>query len=73
MSNSAFFERLVQSAERISRHVYYPGKQQAVEQCVEDVEELSRLGRITAAQSEVLLDILLGAYRELALPSPLNA
>ncbi|MBV8233209.1 MAG: hypothetical protein JO329_24790 [Planctomycetaceae bacterium] len=73
MSNSVLFERLVKSAERIARHTCYPGKQQAVEQCVEDVEDLSRAGQITAAQSEVLRDILLGDCREPALPIPLNA
>jgi len=73
MSHSTFFERLVQSADRIAHHAYYPEKQQAVEQCVEDVEELSRSGRITVAQTEVLLEILVGSCREPALPTSFNA
>ena len=54
----SYFERLVTSAERIARHAAYPGKQQAVDHCVEDVEDLIASERITAEQGEILLDIL---------------
>jgi hypothetical protein len=68
MRDLAYFERLVRTVEMIARHAHYPGKQQAVEQCIEDVAELSRVGRITAEQSDLLLGIIRGSGPELALP-----
>ena len=62
----SYFERLVASAERIARHAAYPGKQQAVDHCVEDVKDLIALGRITADQGAILLDILLGTCPQVA-------
>jgi len=62
----SYFERLVASAGRIARHASYPGKQQAVDQCVADVEDLIASGRVTAAQGEILLDILSGACPQMA-------
>ena len=70
MRDLAYFERLIRSAETIARHAHYPGKPEAVEQCVEDVAELSRSGRITAEQGEVLLAIIRGP--ELALQAALD-
>jgi hypothetical protein len=58
---AAYFERLVATAKRITRHAAYPGKQQAVDHCVEDVEDLIASGRITADQGAILLEILSGA------------
>lgn len=58
---AAYFERLIASAKRIARHATYPGKQQAVEQCIHDVEDLISMERITAEQGEVLLEILSSA------------
>jgi len=58
---ASYFERLVATAKRIARHAAYPGKQQAVEHCVEDVEDLIASGRITADQGAILLEILSGA------------
>jgi predicted DNA-binding protein len=63
---ASYFERLVASAERIARHSAYPGKQQAVDHCVEDVEDLIASGRITAEQGEILLNILSGACLQMA-------
>jgi hypothetical protein len=54
----AYFERLMKSAERIAGHASYPGKQQAVDQCAEDVKDLIASGRISADQGAILLDIL---------------
>ena len=62
----SYFERLVASAERIARHAAYPGKQQAVDHCVEDVEDLIASERITAEQGEILLNILSGACLQVA-------
>ena len=62
----SYFERLVASAERIARHAAYPGKQQAVDHCVEDVEDLIASERITAEQGEILLDILSGTSPQVA-------
>jgi hypothetical protein len=62
----SYFERLVVSAGRIARHASYPGKQQAVDQCVADVEDLIASGRITTDQGEILLDILSGACPQMA-------
>ncbi len=63
---SSYFERLVASVERIARHAFFPGKQQAVELCVEDVESLIASGRITADQGAILLDILSNACPQMA-------
>jgi len=48
----------VKTVERIAGHASYPGKQQAVDQCAEDVKDLIASGRITADQGAILLDIL---------------
>ena len=61
MSRPPYYQRLMETVQLIARHADYPGKQVAVEQCVEDVEDLSRAGRITPPQREALLEILLGA------------
>ncbi len=73
MRDHTYFDRLIRSAELIARHAHYPGKQEAVEQCVEDVAELSRSGRITAEQGDVLLGIIRGTGPAFALQPALNA
>ena len=60
MISSDYFERLVASVERIARHAYYPGIKEAIEQCLEDIDELMHAGRITAEEREALRLILLG-------------
>jgi hypothetical protein len=60
MISSNYFERLVQSVERIARHAYYPGIDEAIELCLEDIEELMHAGRITAEEREALRVVLLG-------------
>ena len=60
MSNSHFFERLLESAGMIARHADFPGKQQVVERCREEVEDLTSSGVISSAQGETLQEILLG-------------
>ena len=61
-----YFERLAATAERIARHAYYPGKGEAVGQCIEDIEGLLLSGRITAEQGGMLREILLGAVSHAA-------
>ena len=60
MISSNYFERLVTSVERIARHAYYPGIDEAIEQCLEDIDELMHAGRITAEEREALRVVLLG-------------
>jgi hypothetical protein len=60
MISSEYFERLVTSVERIARHTYYPGIDEAIEQCLEDIDELMHEGRITAEEREALRIVLLG-------------
>jgi hypothetical protein len=60
MISSDYFERLVTSVERIARHAYYPGIDEAIEQCLEDIDELMHAGRITAEEREALRIVLLG-------------
>ena len=60
MISSDYFERLVTSVERIARHAYYPGIDEAIEQCLEDIDELMHAGRITAEEREALRLVLLG-------------
>jgi len=60
MISSGYFERLVTSVERIARHAYYPGIDEAIDQCLEDIDELMHDGRITAEEREALRIVLLG-------------
>jgi hypothetical protein len=53
------FARLLESAGLIVRHADYPGKGQVVERCQQEVEELTRSGRITSTEGETLREILL--------------
>jgi hypothetical protein len=43
----------------IARHPDFPGKRDAVVECLGDIEERSREGRLTPAQRAELLGILL--------------
>ena len=52
--------RLVTSVERIARHAYYPGIDEAIEQCLEDIDELMHADRITAEERDALRVVLLG-------------
>ena len=60
MDKASYFEKLVGTLSRIASHSYYPGKEDAVEQCLEEVEEIRLSGQITAEQSAILRDLLLG-------------
>jgi hypothetical protein len=66
MNGASYFDRLVASAERIARHADYPGKEEAVGQCIEDIDDLAIAERITAEQREMLRAVLLGALSHAA-------
>jgi hypothetical protein len=67
MGNTSYFERLVASVEQIARHAYFPGKGEAVDQCLDDLEDLVLAGRITAEQRGVLHEALLSSFPRPAL------
>jgi hypothetical protein len=54
MDDATYFERLAASIMRLARHPYFPAKQQAVDSCLEDIDDLSLAGRITAEQADDL-------------------
>jgi hypothetical protein len=60
MNGSEYFERLVALVERIARHAYYPGIDEAIEQCLQDVDDLLISGQISGDQREALRFVLLG-------------
>jgi hypothetical protein len=66
MNGSSYFDKLVATAERIARHSHYPGKDQAVGQCLEDIDDLEFAGRITAEQRDQLREILLSSMSHAA-------
>ncbi|MBV8488845.1 MAG: hypothetical protein JO161_11245 [Planctomycetaceae bacterium] len=59
MDRTTYFEKLVGSVTRIARHAYYPGKEEAVEICLEEIEDLADAGRISDVQLAALRDLLL--------------
>jgi hypothetical protein len=59
MDDATYFERLVAAMERVARHADFPGKRQAVDLCLGDIDDLSVAGRITAEQAGVLREVLL--------------
>ena len=61
MNNLTVFQSLLLAAERIARHADLPGKDEAIELCLEDIDELSSVGRISTEQQAVLRDVLLGS------------
>jgi NTE family protein len=60
VDNASYFEQLVGSLSRIAGHSYYPGKEEAVERCLEEIEEIRLSGQISAEQSATLRELLLG-------------
>ncbi len=61
MEDPTYFERLSANVARLVRHPYFPDKQQAVDLCLEDIDDLSLAGRITAEQAGALRATLLAA------------
>ncbi len=61
-----YFERLLGVVERVARHASFPGHQEAVQQCLEEVGDLIDSGRITTDQGAVLAGILSSARSRMA-------
>jgi hypothetical protein len=57
---SDYFERLVGVARRMVGHASFPGKHEALSQCLEEVDDLIASGTITAGQGALLAQILSG-------------
>ena len=53
------FERLEQAVTIIARHADYPGKQETVAECLDDVEDRWRRGHLTLVQRFRLTAILI--------------
>jgi hypothetical protein len=53
------YERLTYTVGMIKRHPYYPGKELVLDQCLEDIDDRFRTGRLTAEQRHRLRGILL--------------
>lgn len=61
MSDARYFDRLLETAGLIARHADYPGKQQVIDRCREEVEDLTSSGTISTAEAAILQEILQGA------------
>ena len=60
MDNASYYPKLLGTVTRIARHSYYPGKEEAIGLCLEEIEELHDCGRITDDQLASLRELLLG-------------
>jgi NTE family protein len=60
VDDATYFEKLVGSVTRVVRHSYYPGKEETIELCLEELEDLRVGGRITAEQLATLRELLTG-------------
>ena len=58
-SNAPSFERLEQTVTMIARHADYPGKEQVVAECLDDIEDRWRQGQLTLEQRFQLYAVLL--------------
>src|SRR5208337_4020584 len=58
LDNASYFQKLMGTVARIARHSFYPGKEEAVELCLEEIEELRDCGRITDDQLASLRGLL---------------
>jgi hypothetical protein len=61
MDDATYFERLAANVARIARHPHFPAKQHAVDLCLQDIDDLSLAGRITAELAGVLRATLVGS------------
>jgi hypothetical protein len=66
MNGTTYFDKLVATAERIARHAQYPGKDQAVGHCLEDIDDLMLEGRINDEQRDRLRAVLLSSLSHAA-------
>lgn len=58
MSEAHMFNRLEQAMSLIARHPFYPGKQQVIDECLEELGERVRQGTLTVEQHGHLVGIL---------------
>ena len=61
MDDATYFERLAANVARLAHHPHFPAKTHALELCLQDIDDLSLAGRITAEQAGVLRGTLLGS------------
>lgn len=66
MNAACYYARLVATAARIAHHASFPGKGEAIEQCLEDIDDLAHAGRITAEQRDLLRGVLRGSLSHAA-------
>lgn len=60
MNTTICFDRLVESVQKIARHSYYPGIDQAINLCLDDIDDLWYSGQISSEQREALRFVLVG-------------
>lgn len=58
MSETQVFQRLERAIGLIAGHPFYPGKQEALEDCLDDLEERYRQGTLTEDEKTRLVAIL---------------
>ena len=58
MTQTPTFKRLERTVNLIARHPYYPGKPEAVHDCLDDLEERYRDGSLTHEQKSILVSLL---------------
>ena len=68
--DATYFERLAANVARIARYPHFPDRQQAVDWCLKDIDDLSLAGRITAEQAGALRETLLGSLGRAAQAAP---
>jgi hypothetical protein len=56
--NAEVFERIERTTHRIARHSYYPGKDEVIQTCMEEIEEMCQDGKLTFDQRSRLISIL---------------
>ena len=61
MDDATYFERLAANVARLARHCHFPTKGHAVELFLQDIDDLSLAGRISAEQAGILRATLLGS------------
>ncbi len=70
MDNAIYFQKLLGTITRIAGHSYYPGKEEAVELCLEEIEELHDCGRINDDQLANLRALLISEETFCVLDDP---
>ncbi|AGA29199.1 hypothetical protein Sinac_5045 [Singulisphaera acidiphila DSM 18658] len=58
MTQMPTFKRLERTVNLIARHPFYPGKPEAVHDCLDDLEERYRDGSLTHEQKSILVSLL---------------